>query len=201
MNNFLPKDGTVHYYGKIFTEEQSEIYYVKLLNEINWQHDVVKIFGKEITTKRKVAFLGDEGISYKYSGKTKIAEKFLNSTNVNWLKFILEIKSTVEQISGEKFNACLLNYYHNGSEAMSWHSDNEKEILKHSAIASVSFGAERKFGFKHNFSKEEISLKLENGSLLIMKDETQIYWKHKLYTNAKITEPRINLTFRTIVNN
>jgi alkylated DNA repair dioxygenase AlkB len=192
MNNLLPKDGTVHYYGKIFTEEQSEIYYVKLLNEINWQHDLVKIFGKEIITKRKVAFLGDEGISYKYSGKTKIAEK--------WLKFILEIKSTVEQISDEKFNACLLNYYHNGSEAMSWHSDNEKEILKHSAIASVSFGAERKFGFKHNFTKEEISLMLENGSLLIMKDETQIYWKHKLYTNAKIIEPRINLTFRTIVN-
>lgn len=192
MNNLLPKDGTVHYYGKIFTEEQSEIYYVKLLNEINWQHDVVKIFGKEIITKRKVAFLGDEGISYKYSGKTKIAEK--------WLKFILEIKSTVEQISGEKFNACLLNYYHNGSEAMSWHSDNEKEILKHSAIASISFGAERKFGFKHNFTKEEISIMLGKGSLLIMKDETQIYWKHKLYTNAKISEPRINLTFRTIVN-
>ena len=192
MNNLLPKDGTVNYYGKIFTEEQSEIYYVKLLNEINWQHDVVKIFGKEIITKRKVAFLGDEGISYKYSGKTKIAEK--------WLKILSEIKSTVEQISGQKFNACLLNYYHNGSEAMSWHSDNEKEILKHSAIASVSFGAERKFGFKHNFSKEEIFLMLENGSLLIMKDETQIYWKHKLYTNAKITEPRINLTFRTIVN-
>lgn len=192
MNNLLPRHGTVHYYGKIFTKEQSEIYYVKLLNEINWQHDVVNIFGKEIITKRKVVFLGDEGISYKYSGKTKIAE--------NWLKFILEIKSTVEQISGEKFNACLLNYYHNGSEAMSWHSDNEKEILKHSAIASVSFGAERKFGFKHNFTKEEISLMLENGSLLIMKDETQIYWKHKLYTNAKITEPRINLTFRTIVN-
>ncbi len=192
MNNLLPKDGTVHYYGKIFTEEQSEIYYVKLLNEVNWQHDVIKMFGKEIVTKRKVAFLGDEGISYKYSGKNKIAE--------NWLKFILEIKSMVEQISGEKFNACLLNYYHNGSEAMSWHSDNEKEILKDSAIASVSFGAERKFGFKHNFSKEEISLMLENGSLLIMKDETQIYWKHKLYTNVKIIEPRINLTFRTIVN-
>ena len=136
MNNLLPKDGTVHYYGKIFTEEQSEIYYVKLLNEVNWQHDVIKMFGKEIVTKRKVAFLGDEGISYKYSGKTKIAEK--------WLKFILVIKSTVEQISGEKFNACLLNFYNNGSEAMSWHFDNEKEILKHSAIASVSFGAERK---------------------------------------------------------
>ena len=125
-------------------------------------------------------------------GKTKIAEK--------WLKFILEIKSTVEQISGEKFNACLLNYYHNGSEAMSWHSDNEKRNSQAFCNCVCKFRAERKFGFKHNFSKEEISLMLENGSLLIMKDETQIYWKHKLYTNAKITEPRINLTFRTIVN-
>jgi len=192
MKNLLSNKGTVNYYGKIFTEEQSEIYYVKLLNEINWKHDVIKMFGKEIVSKRKVAFLGDEGISYKYSGKNKIAE--------NWLKFILEIKSTVEQISGEKFNACLLNYYHNGSEAMSWHSDNEKEILVNSAIASVSFGAERKFGFKHNFTKEEISLILENGSLLIMKDEIQKYWKHKLYIESKITQPRINLTFRMIVN-
>ena len=107
----------------------------------------------------------------------------------------------MEQISGEKFNACLLNYYHNGSEAMSWHSDNEKRNSQTFCnCVCVSFRAERKFGFKHNFSKEEISLMLENGSLLIMKDETQIYWKHKLYTNAKITEPRINLTFRTIVN-
>ena len=192
MNNLLPKDGTVNYYGKIFSEEYSFKYYVKLLNEVIWQHDVIKMFGKEIVTKRKVAFLGDEGISYKYSGKNKIAE--------NWLKFILEIKSTVEEISGEKFNACLLNYYHNGSEAMSWHSDNEKEILVNSAIASVSFGAERKFGFKHNFTKEEISLILENGSLLIMKDEIQKYWKHKLYIESKITQPRINLTFRMIVN-
>lgn len=192
MKNLLSNKGTVNYYGKIFTEEQSEIYYVKLLNEVNWKHDVIKMFGKEIVTKRKVAFLGSEGISYKYSGKNKTAE--------NWLKFILEIKSTVEEISGENFNACLLNYYHNGSEAMNWHSDNEKEILKHSAIASVSFGAERKFGFRNNFTKEEISLILENGSLLIMKDETQIYWKHKLYIESKITQPRINLTFRMIVN-
>ena len=106
MKNLLSNKGTVNYYGKIFTEEQSEIYYVKLLNEVNWKHDVIKMFGKEIVTKRKVAFLGNEGISYKYSGKNKTAE--------NWLKFILEIKSTVEEISGENFNACLLNYYHNG---------------------------------------------------------------------------------------
>lgn len=142
MKNLLPKDGTVEYLGKILTEEQSSVYYVKLMNEINWQNDIVKIFGKEIITKRKVAWYGDEAFQYKYSGKTKIAE--------NWLEFLTSIKSTVEEISGCTFNSCLLNLYHNGSEAMSWHSDNEKEILENSAIASVSFGAERKFGFRHN---------------------------------------------------
>ena len=133
MKNLLPKDGTVEYLGKIFTEEQSSVYYVKLMNEINWQNDIVKIFGKEIITKRKVAWYGDEAFQYKYSGKTKTAE--------NWLEFLTTIKSTVEEISGCTFNSCLLNLYHNGSEAMSWHSDNEKEILENSAIASVSFGA------------------------------------------------------------
>lgn len=192
MQNLLPKDGTAEYFGKIFSEEQSALYYVKLIKEVNWQYDVIKMFGKEITTKRKVAFYGDEEIQYKYSGKSKIAE--------NWIKIILEIKSAVEEISGCRFNACLLNLYHNGSEAMNWHSDNEKEILENSAIASVSFGAERKFGFRYNSTKEEISLTLENGSLLIMKDEIQKYWKHKLFVNHKIREPRVNLTFRTIVN-
>lgn len=192
MKNLLPKDGTVKYFGKIFSEDQSFIYYVKLMNDINWQHDIVKILGKEIITKRKVAWYGDEAFLYKYSGKIKIAE--------NWPDFLISIKSTVEQISGCTFNSCLLNLYHNGSEGMSWHSDNEKEILENSAIASVSFGAERKFGFRHNLTKENFSLMLENGSVLIMKDEVQKYWKHKLYTSIKIKEPRINLTFRTVIN-
>ena len=80
MKNLLPKDGTVEYLGKIFTEEQSSVYYVKLMNEINWQNDIVKIFGKEIITKRKVSWYGDLPFQYKYSGKTKIAE--------NWLEFL-----------------------------------------------------------------------------------------------------------------
>ena len=192
QQNILPNDGTAQYFGKIFTEEQRSLYYVKLLEEIHWKHDEVKMFGKDIITKRKVALYGDEGIAYQYSGKNKTAE--------NWTDLLLEIKSAVEEFSGEKFNACLLNLYHNGSEAMNWHSDNEKEILEDSAIASVSFGAERKFGFRHHSSQEEISLMLENGSLLMMKGVIQKYWKHKLFINSKITEPRVNLTFRTIVN-
>lgn len=193
LGNLLPKNGQVEYYGKVFSEKKASEYYVKLLNEINWQNDVVKIFGKEIVTKRKVALYGDTGINYKYSGKIKTAEK--------WTNLLTEIKSLIEEISGETYNACLLNLYHNGLEAMSWHADNEKEMLENSAIASISFGAERKFGFRHKTSQEEISLILENGSLLVMKGETQEYWKHKLFTNSKVKEARVNLTFRKIIPN
>ncbi|PTB90925.1 alpha-ketoglutarate-dependent dioxygenase AlkB, partial [Marivirga lumbricoides] len=100
---------------------------------------------------------------------------------------------------GETYNSCLLNLYHNGSEGMAWHSDGEKDLKKNGAIASMSFGAERKFAFKHKESKETVALWLENGSLLVMKGSTQTYWLHRLPPTTKVSEPRINLTFRTIV--
>ena len=93
----------------------------------------------------------------------------------------------------------MLNLYQNGSEGIGWHSDDEKSIEKNSSIASLSFGAERKFSFKHKQTKQTISLVLEHGSLLIMKDATQTNWLYNLPKSKKITEPRINLTFRKMI--
>jgi len=93
-----------------------------------------------------------------------------------------------------------LNLYHDGDEGMAWHSDDEKTLAKNAAIASFSFGAERKFSFKHKHTKETVSLVLENGSLLVMKGATQTNWLHRLPPTKKIQEPRVNLTFRTIVH-
>ncbi|MGC1927444.1 MAG: alpha-ketoglutarate-dependent dioxygenase AlkB [Candidatus Nitrosopolaris sp.] len=104
----------------------------------------------------------------------------------------------VEKLTETKFNSCLLNLYHNGSEGIAWHSDDEKSLEKNSTIASLSLGAERKFSFKHKQTKQTISLVLEHGSLLIMEDATQTYWLHSLPKSKKITGPRINLTFRTM---
>lgn len=112
----------------------------------------------------------------------------------------LIIKNSVEKASGETYNACLLNLYHNGNEGMGWHSDGEKDLKKNGAIASLSFGAERKFTFKHKEDKQIVSLQLELGSLLVMKGSTQSHWLHRLPPTTKIETPRINLTFRTIVH-
>ena len=103
------------------------------------------------------------------------------------------------QKTGETFNSCLLNLYHDGREGMAWHSDGEKDLKKNGAIASLSFGAERKFSFKHKKTKDTVSQILQHGSLLVMKGTTQTSWQHRLPPSKKVHTARINLTFRTIV--
>ena len=188
--NYLPEGGIVNFYGKIFTQQEADYYFKILLESIKWQNDEATIFGKKIITKRKVAWYGDEQFSYTYSNHTKTA--------LPWTAELLELKKSVEKTSGETFNSCLLNLYHSGDEGMAWHSDGEKDLKKEGAIASVSFGAERKFCFKHKETSDKVELLLPHGSLLIMKGETQKNWLHRLPPTKKISSPRVNLTFRTI---
>jgi len=189
--NLLPEDGIVNYHGKIMSPEVADLYYEKLERTIAWKNDEAIIFGKRIVTKRKVAWYADSGFEYTYSNTTKVA--------LPWTKELLELKELAEKKSGETFNSCLLNLYHDGNEGMAWHSDAEKDLKKDGAIGSLSFGAQRKFSFRHKKTKETVSLLLEHGSLLVMKGTTQSYWLHRLPPTKLITKPRINLTFRMIV--
>jgi alkylated DNA repair dioxygenase AlkB len=189
--NLLPGDGIVNYYGKLISASESAAMAQALLDRIEWRNDEAVIYGKRIITKRKVAWYGEEAFSYTYSNTTKTA--------LPWTPELLFLKNLAEKHSGETYNSCLLNLYHDGSEGMAWHSDGEKDLRKNGAIASLSFGAERKFCFKHKKSGEKIDVFLEAGSLLVMKGETQTHWVHRLPPTTKVHQPRINLTFRTIV--
>ncbi len=189
--NLLPYDGIVHYYGTLFPVLQANDYLAHLLENIEWKHDETVLYGKRIITKRKVAWYGDAPFEYTYSSITKKA--------LPWTGALLQLKNITEERCGEQFNSCLLNLYHNGTEGMSWHSDAEKEMKKEGAIASLSFGAARKFSFRHKGTRETISLTLQHGSLLLMKGTTQSNWMHQLPPARRILSPRINLTFRTIV--
>jgi len=191
ITNLLPYDGIVNYYGKVMPIDKANHYLDTLLNTIQWKNDEAIIFGRHIITKRKVAWYGDEGYSYTYSNTTKQA--------LPWTQELLELKALTEELCGDKFNSCLLNLYHDGNEGMAWHSDDEKSLGKNTSIASLSFGAERKFGLKHRLSKEPIGLILEHGSLLVMKGATQTNWLHSLPKSTKIKTPRVNLTFRTMI--
>tara|TARA_X000001036_G_scaffold237862_1_gene221903 strand:+ start:7306 stop:7929 length:624 start_codon:yes stop_codon:yes gene_type:complete len=188
QQNRLPYDGCVHYYGPIIGPQVATSYYDILMSQIDWKNDEAIIFGKRIITKRKVAWYGDSSYPYTYSKVTKHA--------LLWTPTLKAIKALAEEKAKVKFNSCLLNLYHTGSEGMAWHSDGEKELVKHGVIASMSFGAERKFAFKHIRTKETVSILLQSGSLLIMQDQTQDHWQHRLPLTKKVTMPRINLTFR-----
>ncbi len=192
-NNLLPKDGVVNYYGKIVPEELANTIFYNLLEHLDWKHDEATVYGKHYVTKRKVAWYGEKAFKYTYSGKTKKASQFTPG--------LLKLKQLIELKTGETFNSCLCNLYHNGEETMGWHSDDEKDLKKHGAIASLSFGAKRKFAFKHKQTKEKCDFFLEHGSLLVMTGTTQEHWLHRLPPSKKIKEARINLTFRTIVEN
>lgn len=188
----LDNDGLVNYYGKILAYQEANQYLDLLMQNILWKNDEVILFGKHIVTKRKTAWYGDSDYLYTYSNITKQA--------LPWTKELSDLKQMVEEFAGVKFNSCLLNLYHNGNEGMGWHSDDEKSLGKDNTIASLSFGAERKFLLKHKQTKQIISLVLEHGSLLIMKDATQRNWLHSLPKSKDIVQPRISLTFRTIVS-
>lgn len=187
----LPFDGSVVYYGKIISLDKANHYFEKLLNSIEWKNDEAIIYGKKIITKRKVAWYAEKPFEYTYSKVTKSA--------LPWTAELLELKSLAETISKETYNSCLLNLYHTGEEGMAWHSDAEKDLKKNGAIASLSFGAERNFSFKHKVSKVKIDVYLEHGSLLVMQGATQSNWLHRLAPTKKTNQARINLTFRTIV--
>jgi alkylated DNA repair dioxygenase AlkB len=189
--NLLPDDGRAHYYGPLLGMAEADRYLHNFLTTIPWQQDEVIMFGKPITTARKVAWYGDSDYSYAYSGTTKQARI--------WTPELRELKARVEELTHTTYNSCLLNLYHHGQEGMGWHSDDEKSLSHHGGIASVSLGAERKFSFKHKHTGETISIMLEHGSLLLMAGECQTHWLHCLPKTTKTPAPRVNLTFRTIL--
>ena len=190
--NLLPQEGEVYYYGPVMAWAEADRYLQVLLSTIEWRNDEAVIFGNRIETKRKVAWYGETAFEYTYSNMTKTA--------LPWTPELLALKALVEAQTGETYNSCLLNLYHNGTEGMAWHSDGERDLKENGAIASLSFGAERNFAFKHKRSKQRIALKLQHGSLLVMRGVTQRHWLHRLPPTAIPHAERVNLTFRTIVH-
>lgn len=188
--NLLPFDGELYYINDFLSQAEQSSFYALLLASIDWQHDELVIFGKKIITSRKVAWYAKNNFTYTYSGKLKVGQDFTAE--------LIELKNRIAPYDNTDFNSCLLNLYHNGDEGMSWHSDNEKEIVLDSCIASISLGVKRHIDFKHKFNKTKVRVELAPGSLLLMRGAIQKYWLHAIPKTKKVKEPRINLTFRIL---
>lgn len=179
------------YLEDFLSNEQADKLFDKLLHYEQWRQDHIKIFGKEILQPRLTALFSDNNNAYTYSGLTMHPEIFPS--------YLTRIKERSEEICEQSFNACLANLYRDGQDSMGWHADDEKELGTNPVIASVSIGEPRMFHLKHRNNKNlTYKKRLQHGSLLVMKGDTQKFWKHQLPKTKKQIGPRINLTFRKI---
>lgn len=185
-------DGEVWYMNDFMPEDKAEYYYHRLLETIHWRQEEIKYYGKIFPVPRQTAWYGNEGFNYKYSGIVCNPEP--------WTLELLDIKKVIEHfLPNERFNSVLLNLYRNGNDKVSWHADNERELGTNPTIASVSLGAPRRFELKHKtIPEQKIQIELQSGSLIVMMGAMQHNWLHQIPQQKKITDARINLTYRTI---
>lgn len=184
-------DANVIIYRTLFSEKKNDRLFHELLENINWKQESIKLYGKSIPIPRLTAWYGDSDKSYTYSK--------ISMTPEVWNPTLLQIKSKIEDLSGVEFNSVLLNLYRNGSDGVAWHSDDEPELGENPVIGSVSFGATRRFMFRHKHQTElRKQIELTHGSFLIMSDSTQHFWQHQVPKTSKQVGSRVNLTFRII---
>ncbi len=184
-------NGELAYYPQFFNGAESNHFMQHLQETINWKQESMKMYGKEVLFPRLMAWYGDAAMSYSFSGNIFHPEP--------WTTGLLQIRDRITPISGQVFNSVLLNLYRNGNDSMGWHSDDEPELGLHPVIASVNFGATRRFQLRYKSEHQrKYELSLQHGSLLVMKGPLQEYWEHQVPKTTKISDGRINLTFRFI---
>jgi alkylated DNA repair dioxygenase AlkB len=184
------ENGEYIFYPNFFPKSESDILLKGLRNNIVWKQESMNMYGKKINFPRLTAWYGNNDKSYSFSG--------IILQQLPWTSEILLIKNKIELISKTVFNSVLLNLYRDGNDSISWHTDAEKELGINPIIASVNFGATRKFQLRHIKTKEKLEIELTHGGLLIMQGELQHFWQHQVPKTSKPVGERINLTFRVI---
>ena len=183
-------DGAFLHVQEFITKQESDIYFTVLKNKIAWQQEKMKMYGKELPFPRLTAWYGDAGRTYSFSGLTLKPKP--------WTDSLRELKNRVEVKTDSTFNSVLLNRYRDGNDSISWHQDDEKDLGKDPVIASLNFGATRRFQLRHLQSKEKINIDLKHGSLFVMLGKLNHHWQHQIPKTKKAVGERINLTFRHI---
>jgi alkylated DNA repair dioxygenase AlkB len=186
------QNGEYQFFKTCFSRKDADDYFSDLMNNIHWKQESMNMYGKQVHFPRLTSWYGDNDKPYSFSGI---------KLNPNpWTNTLLDINRKISIHTDAKFNSVLLNRYRSGNDSISWHTDAEPELGKNPVIASVNFGATRKFQLRHIQTKEKIELELMHGSLLIMQGELQHFWQHQVPKTSKVVGERINLTFRVIKN-
>ena len=176
------------YRPNIIEKKDCEHYLKMFIETVPWVQTYQFMYGKRVITPRLSAWYGNKDIDYP-NGPAFPSQA--------WTPELLAIKATVEAISGIAFNSVLLNFYRDQNDSVAWHSDRDGVPGRNKYVASVSFGEGRIFDLRYKQNLRKVfSVLLENGSYLLMKDEFQDKWQHRVAKSKLCMGPRINLTFR-----
>ena len=162
----------------------------QLERQLNWSQDSIMMFGKPVKIPRQQVWMGEAHCHYRYSGMTFSPQP--------WHPLVKQLTDDISGFTGYQFNCVLLNLYQNGQQHMGWHADNERELGIDPVIASLSLGSTRRFELKHRHQPWQLAWDLPSGSLLLMAGACQQHWLHRLPKQSRITQSRVNLTFRYI---
>ena len=187
----LPSDGSAVLFPDFLCESDADKYFSGLHNNTPWEQNFIRLFGKEVSEPRLSTWHAEADLPYTYSGVPR--------TPHPWKEPLSSLRTACEAHTGQSFNGALLNLYRTGLDAMGWHSDDEAVNGPNPVIASISLGAERRFDFRHKESREVISVVLPHGSLLVMSGACQTFWLHRIAKTTRQAEPRINVTFRRLI--
>lgn len=188
----LPFDGSAVLHEQFLDPDFAVRAFDELLKTNAWEeHDIV-VFGQRHREPRLSTWHADGGKEYEYSG--------LLRTPLPLTPLLNDIRSRCESVSGASFNSVLVNLYRDGNDGVGWHADNEAVNGREPTIASVSLGATRRFDLRHRESKETVKVDLHSGSLLVMSGLSQHCWVHQVAKTKQVVGPRINLTFRRVLD-
>lgn len=190
MTQLLTDGGELEFVEDFIAPGAADTYLTRLREDLDWREETLVIAGRKITAPRLVCWYGDAQANYRYSGA--------DHSPLPWTAALLELKARVESYCGRSFNSVLGNFYRDGGDSLGWHADKEKALGPEPYIASLSFGAARRFDLRHNQTRQTLSLSLSHGSLLVMGGSLQRDWRHRVPKMPGAAGPRINLTFRTI---
>lgn len=155
----------------------------RLVDGVDWQHSGY-LFGRPMP--RLTAWFGSSSYSYSNTAHPPLP----------WPAELDALRSQLEQSTGARYNSCLANLYRHGRDSVGWHADDEPPLGDRPTIASLSLGATRDFNIKPRDGGGLVRLPLRHGDLLVMRDESQLDWRHSLPKRQKLTASRVNLTFR-----
>ncbi|MCQ8119186.1 alpha-ketoglutarate-dependent dioxygenase AlkB family protein [Methylomonas rosea] len=190
--NLAPRDGELYLLQAFYPQPIADNYFNSLRQNLAWQTEQIHIFGRWVQVPRLMAWYGDAGADYRYSG--------IDHQPLPWTRELQALRTDVEAVCRQAFNSVLANLYRDGRDSMGCHADNEKELGPNPLIASLSFGETRLLRFRHSRSRTTLDIELSHGDLLIMAGELQHHWRHELPKTRLAKQARINLTFRRIVS-